>query len=124
MTEEAKKKPYSPPQCEEWKGSPLPWRTYRYDAAFCDVEHAEGKSILVGSMFFKDDAALIVQAVNAHERLVAENARLLADNLWKREVLSRVLQWLDKLLLTDELDGMDELVDNVRNAIGEEAGND
>lgn len=66
------------------------------------------------------DAAYIVECVNAHERLMAEVERLRADNRWKREVLCSVLQWLTNLVVTDSIEGMDALVDNVRNAIGEE----
>lgn len=40
---------------------------------------------------------------------IRENARLLADNRWKREVLNRVLQWLTNLVVTDSIEGMDAL---------------
>lgn len=105
MTEETKKKPYRQPECEEWKGSPLPWRTYRYDAAFCDVEHAEGKSILVGAMFFKDDAALIVQAVNGRKRLL--------------KLVSRLLNAVDALLEAVDEGDYDDLRADAREALKE-----
>ena len=115
------------------KHDPTPWRVEKNLYGMANIIETDGRQIAAcaaecpSSDLDADaaqdeaNAAYIVECVNAHERLVAEVKRLRADNIWKNEVLGQVLQWLNNLVVADSIEGMDALVDNVRNAIGEEA---
>lgn len=112
--------------------SPLPWRVEKSLYGTANIIETDGRQIAAcaaecpsadldaDAVQDEANAAHIVECVNSHERLVAEVERLRADNRWKSEVLDHVLQWLTNLVVTDSIEGMDALVDEVRNAIGEE----
>jgi len=100
----------------ETKHSPTPWRvgkTYMDEPRTLCVEDADGVEIyVIGSEAGQrclNDAAYIVDAVNSHERLVAENARL-------RKVLERISEECS-------LDYW-QIECRARKALGEEAAND
>lgn len=116
----------------ETKHSPTPWRVYNE----YEIEDANENMVLFSTIGWyecgditrkdveqaKADLAFILEAVNAHERLVAENARLRDAALYTINLLLlRGDGKCDCLLTWDEFNSA---VLKLRAALREEASND